>query len=217
VLTPDEAKGLEFDVVVVVEPAAIVAESEHGLRALFVALTRCTNRLALVHVRPLPAILGLAPQDAASGDDTTAAPVSDLVDTAAEVVVPSDDDTPVGIDETDDDATGGGDEGEPGLAPVAGTPGGAPAHGLADRVVVSTPGPEVAAALDALGDLDHDIARAIATTVVDKLASVVAASLLPLIAEELARALATRIGRQDLGESDAVVTDAQPTNGVPTP
>jgi DNA helicase IV len=217
VLTPDEAKGLEFDVVVVVEPAAIVAESEHGLRALFVALTRCTNRLALVHVRPLPAILGLAPQDAASGDDTTAAPVSDIVDTAAEVVVPSDDDTLVGIDETDDDAAGGGDEGEPGLAPVAGTPGGAPAHGLADRVVVSTPGPEVAAALDALGDLDHDIARAIATTVVDKLASVVAASLLPLIAEELARALATRIGRQDLGESDAVVTDAQPTNGVPTP
>jgi DNA helicase IV len=245
VLTPDEAKGLEFDVVVVVEPAAIVAESEHGLRALFVALTRCTSRLALVHVRPLPAILGLGPQDAATDDDTTAAPVSHLVDTAAELVVRSDDDTPVGVDalvddatgggdESEpglapvadtpvgvdalvDDATGGGDEGEPGLAPVAGTPGGAAAHGLADRVVVSTPGPEVAAALDALGDLDHDIARAIATTVVDKLASVVAASLLPLIAEELARALATRMGRQDLGESDAVVADAHPTNGVPTP
>ncbi|HEX6418458.1 MAG TPA: ATP-binding domain-containing protein, partial [Acidimicrobiales bacterium] len=61
VLTPDEAKGLEFDAVVVVEPAAIVDECEHGLRALFVALTRCTSRLALVHARPLPAVLGLGP------------------------------------------------------------------------------------------------------------------------------------------------------------
>src|SRR4029453_6594037 len=59
VLAPDDAKGLEFDVVVVVEPAAIVDESEHGLRALFVALTRCTSRLALVHARPLPPPLGL--------------------------------------------------------------------------------------------------------------------------------------------------------------
>ena len=59
VLTPDEAKGLEFDAVVVVEPAAIVEQSEHGVRSLFVALTRCTTRLALVHARPLPAQLGL--------------------------------------------------------------------------------------------------------------------------------------------------------------
>src|SRR5690606_31195243 len=66
VLAPDEAKGLEFDAVVVVEPAAIVEEGEHGLRALFVALTRCTDRLALVHARPLPPELGLdgtAPAD----------------------------------------------------------------------------------------------------------------------------------------------------------
>jgi DNA helicase IV len=59
VLTPDDAKGLEFDVVVVVEPKTIVDESEHGLRALYVALTRCTSRLALVHARPLPRVLGL--------------------------------------------------------------------------------------------------------------------------------------------------------------
>ncbi len=63
VLTPDDAKGLEFDAVVVVEPAAIVDESAHGLRSLFVAMTRCTNRLALVHARPLPAELGLGPDD----------------------------------------------------------------------------------------------------------------------------------------------------------
>src|SRR4029453_4523674 len=59
VLSPDDAKGLEFDVVVVVEPAEIVDESTHGLRALYVALTRCTSRLVLVHERPLPAQLGL--------------------------------------------------------------------------------------------------------------------------------------------------------------
>src|SRR5690606_13432649 len=48
-LTPDEAKGLEFDGVLVVEPSAIVEECEHGVRSLYVALTRCTSRLVLVH------------------------------------------------------------------------------------------------------------------------------------------------------------------------
>ncbi|MBN2622760.1 MAG: AAA family ATPase, partial [Acidimicrobiales bacterium] len=61
VLSPDEAKGLELDVVVVVEPAAIVDESAQGLRALYVALTRCTSRLVIVHARPLPDVLGLDP------------------------------------------------------------------------------------------------------------------------------------------------------------
>ena len=70
VLTPDDAKGLEFDSVVVVEPAAIVDESVHGLRALYVALTRCTNRLALVHARPLPAVLGLGPAAAPAPPET---------------------------------------------------------------------------------------------------------------------------------------------------
>ncbi len=54
VLTVSEAKGLEFDSVVVVEPAAVVEEAERGLRALYVALTRTTRRLAVVHARPLP-------------------------------------------------------------------------------------------------------------------------------------------------------------------
>ena len=47
-------KGLEFDSVVVVEPARIVAESPQGLRALYVALTRATKRLTIVHCEPLP-------------------------------------------------------------------------------------------------------------------------------------------------------------------
>jgi DNA helicase IV len=55
-LTPRQAKGLEFDRVVLVEPARIVAEGERieGLRALYVALTRATKTLVVVHAEPLP-------------------------------------------------------------------------------------------------------------------------------------------------------------------
>ena len=55
-LTPRAAKGLEFDRVVLVEPAAIADEGERveGLRALYVALTRATKTLVVVHARPLP-------------------------------------------------------------------------------------------------------------------------------------------------------------------
>jgi DNA helicase IV len=45
-------KGLEFDAVVVAEPAAIVDEG--GLRSLFVSVTRPTRELVAVHARPLP-------------------------------------------------------------------------------------------------------------------------------------------------------------------
>lgn len=47
-------KGLETDGVVVVEPAALVDEEPQGLRALYVALTRATKRVAVVSARPLP-------------------------------------------------------------------------------------------------------------------------------------------------------------------
>ncbi len=56
-LPVDLANGLEFDAVVVVEPAAIVEESPQGLRSLYVALTRPTRRLVVLHTRPLPAAL----------------------------------------------------------------------------------------------------------------------------------------------------------------
>ncbi len=58
VLTPREAKGLEFDHVVVVEPAAIAAGSREGLRELYVALTRPTQTLVVTHSEPLPPPLG---------------------------------------------------------------------------------------------------------------------------------------------------------------
>ena len=51
------AKGLEFDQVVAVEPAAIVAAEPRGLRRLYVVLTRAVTRLVVVHERPLPAEL----------------------------------------------------------------------------------------------------------------------------------------------------------------
>ncbi|MEA3056282.1 MAG: hypothetical protein QOD30_1714 [Actinomycetota bacterium] len=50
-------KGLELDSVIVVEPARIVSEEPQGLRSLYVALTRATQRLAVVHAEPLPAAL----------------------------------------------------------------------------------------------------------------------------------------------------------------
>jgi len=52
-----DAKGLEFDSVVVVEPARIVEQPPEGMRALYVAVTRCTRRLAIVHREPLPPAL----------------------------------------------------------------------------------------------------------------------------------------------------------------
>ena len=56
VLPPQRAKGLEFDHVVLVEPAAIAAGGDlRGLRQLYVALTRPTRTLVVVHAEPLPA------------------------------------------------------------------------------------------------------------------------------------------------------------------
>ncbi|SOD60817.1 DNA helicase IV [Streptomyces zhaozhouensis] len=52
VLDPGTAKGLEFDVVLVVDPERMVAESPRGLNDLYVALTRSTRRLGLLH--PVP-------------------------------------------------------------------------------------------------------------------------------------------------------------------
>ena len=58
-LTLDDAKGLEFDAVVVVDPMAIADDHPHGLGALYVALTRTTTRLAIVHTGDLPAALAV--------------------------------------------------------------------------------------------------------------------------------------------------------------
>ncbi|MGN6599398.1 MAG: HelD family protein [Actinomycetes bacterium] len=57
VLTAREAKGLEFDAVIVVEPAAISSDGDRGVQDLYVALTRPTQRLTVLHARELPAAL----------------------------------------------------------------------------------------------------------------------------------------------------------------
>lgn len=53
-LPPPDAKGLEFDAVVVVEPAAFLESGELGGRLLYIALTRAVQALSLVHATPLP-------------------------------------------------------------------------------------------------------------------------------------------------------------------
>ena len=47
-------KGLEFDQVVMVEPADVVDAGPQGLRRLYIALTRAVTHLCVVHARPLP-------------------------------------------------------------------------------------------------------------------------------------------------------------------
>jgi DNA helicase IV len=57
VVPASSAKGLEYDSVVLVEPAQIVAAEPSrpaGLRRLYVVLTRAVSRLAIVHDEPLP-------------------------------------------------------------------------------------------------------------------------------------------------------------------
>jgi DNA helicase IV len=51
------AKGLEFDAVVVAEPARIVAAEPRGLQRLYVVLTRAVSHLQIIHSEPLPTAL----------------------------------------------------------------------------------------------------------------------------------------------------------------
>lgn len=50
-------KGLELDACVVVEPGEILDHEYRGAQALYVALTRATKRLTVLHVGALPAVL----------------------------------------------------------------------------------------------------------------------------------------------------------------
>ena len=57
---PSDTKGLEFDAVLVVEPDRILANGPRGAAELYVALTRATQRLGVLHSGPLPqALTGL--------------------------------------------------------------------------------------------------------------------------------------------------------------
>ena len=57
VLSVKQVRGLEFDSVLVADPARIVADSSSGLNDLYVAITRATQRLGVVHEGDLPGVL----------------------------------------------------------------------------------------------------------------------------------------------------------------
>lgn len=57
VATVKEVKGLEFDAVLIAEPSEILVDSPRGLNDLYVALTRATQRLGVLHSEPLPSVL----------------------------------------------------------------------------------------------------------------------------------------------------------------
>ncbi len=59
-MSPSEIKGLEFDAVLVVEPGRILADGPRGAADLYVALTRATQRLGVLHTEPLPPTLKLS-------------------------------------------------------------------------------------------------------------------------------------------------------------
>ena len=54
---PADAKGLEFDSVLLVDPQGVLDEGVRGHSDLYVALTRATQRLGVVHTGELPAML----------------------------------------------------------------------------------------------------------------------------------------------------------------
>ncbi|HEX5366176.1 MAG TPA: hypothetical protein VFW63_05880 [Acidimicrobiales bacterium] len=229
-LTPDEAKGLELDSVIVVEPAAIVAASDRGLHSLFLAMTRCTSRLALVHARPLPPILGLGGADVGGGHSSEAGtgPGGERrLDPSRngrarsrlrwpDVLSPGSPRAAAGSAAAPPGAVvGGGGRPSPPTPVPAGdpvpgqdpVPGGDPVPRRGDPVGL-TAGPLVPAraaevALGRAGQLDQAIAAAVAGTVADRIVHAVRPALLPMVAAELARALGA-VEEDETGEVDGV-------------
>lgn len=73
-----DARGLEFDAVVVVEPEAISGDMERGGRLLYVALTRTTRHLTVVYTRRPATLLGdVSPADVPQGDAYVDSPTAD--------------------------------------------------------------------------------------------------------------------------------------------
>ncbi len=75
VLAAAQAKGMEYDHVLVVEPATIADRGPAGLRQLYVALTRSTQSLTVLHTAPLPEALTGSEADETSATTSEAQPV----------------------------------------------------------------------------------------------------------------------------------------------
>jgi hypothetical protein len=57
ILDVDQSKGLEFDSVLIADPASILADSPRGGSDLYVAVTRATRRLGVIADGTLPDVL----------------------------------------------------------------------------------------------------------------------------------------------------------------
>lgn len=97
ILSPDESKGLEFDQVIVIEPSTLATLDRRGFRQMYVALTRSTKRLDIVHSQDLPSLLegqipGLAAPatDEPAVDHTSAWAVATSLDGVALLGAPDD-------------------------------------------------------------------------------------------------------------------------------
>jgi DNA helicase IV len=185
VLAAEAAKGLEFDNVVVVEPDAILEEhGETGQRALYVALTRCTRRLAVAHSRPLPDALRLdEPVEPADRDEAAAAT---LAAAAA---------GKLGAGTAAGATTNGGAPGGPfgGLRRLGG-----PETPAADPAAAGGDGPDGNGNGD---DVERRVAgpvvSAIAGSMASTLARLVQPALLPEVVDELSRIVAEQASRPE--------------------
>ncbi|WP_446696834.1 ATP-binding domain-containing protein, partial [Streptomyces lonarensis] len=77
VLAASQSKGMEYDHVLVVEPATIADRGPSGLRQLYVALTRSTQSVTVLHTAPLPG--ALTPGDDESADQRPVRPADEPV------------------------------------------------------------------------------------------------------------------------------------------
>ncbi|MGW7064252.1 HelD family protein [Streptomyces sp. NPDC054904] len=84
VLAATHAKGMEYDHVLVVEPATIADRGPAGLRQLYVALTRSTQSLTILHTAPLPAVLAGPGTDPGTPTTTPTSPAPPTAEAQAE-------------------------------------------------------------------------------------------------------------------------------------
>ncbi|MEV5986428.1 ATP-dependent DNA helicase [Streptomyces sp. NPDC052051] len=85
VLAAAQAKGMEYDHVLVLEPATIAARGPIGLRQLYIALTRSTQTLTVLHTAPLPEALANTVSSAAPDGIPSSSPAEVRPDDEAAV------------------------------------------------------------------------------------------------------------------------------------
>ena len=190
VVRPEEAKGLEFDAVVVLEPEAIVDESQRGLRLLYVALTRATRYLTVVHAGPLLPLSsprsGDEPDRPPAMVESHAEPPEAVVDVTADVKQPDHVELAAG----------------PASAPAAEStsqpsqaPGGPHMTG---NGVASTGTPSQVQPASAIIDLSQMITAAVAGSLAANIRTNVTPNLWPLVLDQL---------RRELGVSETEIFD----------